>query len=177
MNTTTKTLLGTLSLLSIIAPSTQARYIQFMSADDFGSDYKAQAKQFIEGLDDLGVPVINGTKSNANECDANNVLGFYSSIHNIMTICTQGVPYWLRFETLVHETVHVIQDARDGLDNDNLEPGTVFYVTGLYNRLSDRKTRLILKHYDKEQWPVEVEAYYFETRPQKVLNELKRWAF
>ena len=57
------------------------------------------------------------------------ILGSYLK-NDVMVIYTKDVPNWLRFETLVHETVHVIQDARDGLENDTLD-GISHYISTL----------------------------------------------
>ena len=180
MNNLSKIGLGVLTTLATIAPGAQAGYVSggyhFMSGDDFGPRYEAQATQFLKGLDELGVSVIDGTKNELPQCE-NKTLGFYSGHYNVMAICTQGVPNWLKFETLVHETVHVIQDARDGIDNDSLEAGNTSYLGRLVDGLDDNRVELIEGSYDRSHWALEVEAFYFETRPSVVLDELDRWVF
>tara|TARA_Y100000589_G_C27129971_1_gene620179 strand:+ start:412 stop:960 length:549 start_codon:yes stop_codon:yes gene_type:complete len=182
MNILTKTLLGTLSLLSTITATVlsgeQIGKYHFMTGEDFG-EHEALATQLIDTLNQMNVPVLDGTKNELSQCTSktSNVLGYYSAKHDVMVICTKDVPDWLRFETLVHETVHVIQDARDGLENDTLgQPGRS-YISTLYGDLAKKKRRLIRESYPQSQWNVEVEAFYFETKPQVVLNELKTWAF
>lgn len=182
MNTLTKTLLGTLSLLSTITPSVlsgeQIGEYHFMTGEDFG-EHEELATQLIDALNQISVPVLDGTKNELSQCmsKTSSILGYYSAKHDVMVICTKDVPNWLRFETLVHETVHVIQDARDGLENDTLEAGTSHYISTLSGDLAKKKLRLIRESYPQSQWDIEVEAFYFETQPQVVLSELKKWAF
>ena len=182
MNTLTKTLLGTLSLLSTITPSVlsgeQIGEYHFMTGEDFG-EHEALATQLIDTLSEMDVPVLDGTKNELPQCISkrSTVLGFYSPKHDIMVICTEGVPDWLKFETLVHESVHVIQDARDGLENDTLEAGSERYIYNLSTDLAKKKLHLIHQSYPQSQWDIEVEAFYFETQPHVVLDELKRWVF
>ena len=78
---------------------------------------------------------------------------------------------------MVHETVHVIQDARDGLENDTLDAGISHYISNLSGDLAKKSFRLIRESYPQSQWDIEVEAFYFETQPEVVLSELKKWAF
>jgi hypothetical protein len=36
---------------------------------------------------------------------------------------------------------------------------------------------IIYSLYDESDYAVEIEAFYFETEPQVVMNEIQRWAF
>ena len=149
-----------------------------MTGEDFG-EHEVIATEMIDTLEDMEVYVLDGTKSGLDRCNSKSdpLLGFYSPSHNMMVICTGEVPNWLRFETLVHETVHVIQDARDGLNNDTLKAGSESYVYDLSTVLNKQKLNLIHRAYPQAQWDVEIEAFYFETQPAVVLDELKRWVF
>ena len=77
----------------------------------------------------------------------------------------------------MHETVHVIQDARDGLENDTLDIGISLHFHPIWRSGLRRNFRLIRESYPQSQWDIEVEAFYFETQPEVVLSELKKWAF
>ena len=182
MNTLTRTLLGTLSLFSTITPTVlsgeQIGKYHFMTGEDFG-EHEALATELIDTLDQMNVPVLDGTKNELSQCTSKTsiILGYYSPKYDVMVICTKGVPDWLRFETLVHETVHVIQDARDGLENDTLGQPGKRYIHNLSVKLAKRKLRIIRNSYPQSRWNIEVEAFYFETKPQVVLDELKTWVF
>ena len=84
--------------------------------------------------------MLDGTKNELSQCMSkrSSILGYYSAKHDVMVIYTKDVPNWLRFETLVHETVHVIQDARDGLENDTLD-GISHYISTLSGDLAKKK--------------------------------------
>ena len=87
----------------------------------------------------------------------NSILGYYSAKHDVMVIYTKDVPNWLRFETLVHETVHVIQDARDGLENDTLDRYFSLHFHPIWRSGLRRASNLIRESYPQSQWDIEVE--------------------
>ncbi len=176
------TLLSLLTLSSITAPALAGythQGVHLMDGSDFGSDH--YATEIINNLTEMGVPVLDGGKNNVKICtpneDGSQVLGFYVPSKDFMVICTTEVPQWLQYETLIHETVHVIQDARDGLDNDTLEEGSRSYLNTIVNKLDDHKIDTISELYKEEDYGVEIEAFYFEDKPQIVSEELKRWVF
>ena len=94
-----------------------------------------------------------------------------------MAICTDHGNQDLNLETLVHESVHVIQDARAGIDNGDLGEGESDYLSKLADGLDNNKAQIIVNLYDREDWNVELEAFFFETQPQVVAQELRTWAF
>ena len=176
-------LLSTLALGSVVAPSANAGYTyegyHLMDGSDFRG-YEQLATPMIEALTEMGVPVVDGGKNNIKMCTPKKgsyTLGFYVPASNVMVICTKSIPGYLQMETLTHETVHVIQDARVGIDNDELGEGSVSYLNSLANDLAPEKINTIYSLYDESDYAIEVEAFYFETRPQVVVNEIQKWAF
>ena len=94
-----------------------------------------------------------------------------------MVVCTDGINKDLQMETLVHETVHVIQDARDGIDNGSLVGPEGAYLMAVTEALHPAKYNLITSLYDREDWVIESEAFLFETQGQAVATELAKWVF
>ncbi len=185
MNTITKITLGTLSTLATVVTPALATYevdgYHFMDGSEFGKNEQL-ATQLINSLDDHGVAVLDGEANNIRACnpqeDGSRVLGFYAPKYNFMVICSNSdIPTWLMFETLVHETVHVIQDLRDGIDNESLIGPQGEYMSFLGKNLSPAKAQNIQAMYQKKDWAIEAEAFFFETRPQTVLNELQKFEF
>ena len=72
---------------------------------------------------------------------------------------------------------NVIQDARDGLDNDTLEEGNRSYISTISNKLDDYKVNTIIELSPEDHHDIEIEAFYFEDKPEIVSEELKRWVF
>ena len=176
--------LGLLTTLATVATPALAGYqvegYHLMDGTDFGSQNEVVATQIIEDLTEMGIPVLDGGKNNVGICDPQDgkqVLGFYVPADDFMVICTDGIDEDLQMETLVHETVHVIQDARDGIDNDTLVGPSGQYLQAVVNALPDHKVNTIASLYDKEDWVIESEAFLFETQGQVVATELKKWAF
>jgi hypothetical protein len=178
------TLLSLLTLTGTITAPALAGYqyqgTQLMDGSDFGVNSQV-AGDIINSLNELGVPVIDGGVENLPQCEPNEngsyTLGFYVPSMNVMAICTDHGNQDLILETLVHEAVHVIQDVRVGIDNSDLGEGDSEYLSKLANDLHPEKVSIISNLYDKEDWNVELEAFYYETQPQVVANELRRWAF
>jgi len=178
------TLLSLLTLTGTVTAPALAGYqyqgVQLMDGSDFGPN-SVVAGDIINSLNELGVPVIDGGVEDLPQCDPNEdgsyTLGFYVPSRNIMAICTDHGNQDLILETLVHEAVHVIQDARAGIDNGDLGEGTTSYLRGLIDDLDTDKVNTIEALYDPSDYAVEVEAFYFETRPQVVVNEIQKWAF
>ena len=176
-------LLSALTLGSVVAPTANAGYVyegyHLMDGNDFPG-YEVMATPMIQALTEMGVPVVDGGKNDVEMClpkEDKMTLGFYVPASNVMVICTKSIPGWLQMETLTHETVHVIQDARAGINNGDLEEAPQTHLINLANNMDPDKMNIIYSLYDQDQYAVEIEAFYFETRPQVVVNEIQRWAF
>ncbi len=184
MNTFTKVTLGTLTTLATVVPSAMAGYqvdgYHLMDGNDFGRNNQAVATQIINHLTEIGVPVLDGGKNDIEVCvpkDGKQTLGFYVPSHDVMVVCTDGIDNDMMMETLVHETVHVIQDLRDGLENDTLVGPEGEYFQKIVSGLPQYKVNTITSLYDEEDWKIEAEAFLFETEGQMVADELKKFVF
>ena len=123
-----------------------------------------------------GVPVFEGDESFA-ICDPSSgftTYGAYFYSHNAIVMCVNNLPNRYEFvETFYHETVHLTQDCRAGLYNSVLETaGSEIYIQYLWDRLPVHKQDNIIRSYDHTDWDVEIEAFFFETRPQEVKEML-----
>ena len=177
------TLLSLLSLTATVATPALAGYqyqgVTLMDGSDFGIHSKL-ATPMIEALTEVGVPVVDGGKNGIPMCKPEGnkiILGFYVPSNNIMVICTSHGNKGLMMETLTHESVHVIQDLRTGIENSELDGGSNQYLSKLANNLHPQKVNIISSLYPKKDWAVETEAFYFEDKPQTVVNEIRKWAF
>ena len=178
------TLLSLITLTGTVTAPALAGYqyqgVQLMDGSDFGPN-SLVAGDIINSLNEMGVPVVDGGVENLPQCDPKEdgsyTLGFYVPSRNIMAICTDHGNQDLILETLVHESVHVIQDARAGIDNGQLGEGGDDYLSKLADGLDNNKAQIIVNLYDREDWNVELEAFFFETQPQVVADELRTWAF
>jgi len=177
------TLLSLLSLTATVTTPALAGYqyegVHLMDGSDFGIHSKL-ATPMIEALTEVGVPVVDGGKNGIPICipEGNKmILGFYVPSNNIMVICTSHGNNRVMMETLTHETVHVIQDLRTGIENSELDGGSPEYLSKLASGLHPEKINIITNLYDKSDWEVETEAFYYEDKPQTVVNEIQKWAF
>jgi len=176
-------LLSALTFGSVVAPTANAGYVyegyHLMDGNDFPG-YEVVATPMIQALTEMGVPVVDGGKNDVDMCrpqEDKMTLGFYVPASNVMVICTKSIPGWLQMETLTHETVHVIQDARAGINNGDLEEAPQSHLIQLANQMDPKKMNIIYQLYTQDQYAVEIEAFFFETQPQVVVNEIQRWAF
>ena len=111
MNFKTFTLTALTALTTVTAPAAQAGYMvdgyHLMDGSDF-IGHEAVATQLVDGLAELGIPVLDGGKEKLEICEERNekgygTLGFYVPSHNVMAICTQNTGYGdLALETLTH---------------------------------------------------------------------------
>ena len=123
----------------------------------------------------LGVPVFDGGSHEiCAPTPEGYFYGLYNYSYNVIVMCSNNLPNRHEFvETFNHEVVHLIQDCRAGLNNSILKTaGNDDYIMGLWSLLPANKQANILNSYDPADYDVEIEAFYFETRPVTVKNEL-----
>ena len=174
-------LLSALTTVATVATPVLAGYqyegIHLMDGSDFKGN-EVLANDMIQSLNNLGIPVVDGGKEKLDLCEPGEnsyTMGFYVPAKNFMVICTNTTDNDEQFEVLTHEVVHVIQDARTGINSDTLGEARNHYQ--LANNLSEDHVVTITELYDEEDWVVETEAFFYQDKPQVVANELRRWAF
>ena len=133
------------------------------------------------GLDALGVPVVNGISTPALCGDTDSeyyTLAMYNRRHNFIIICPQNMTEnWQFIESVTHEAAHVVQDCRSGIETNTLYPGDDKYLVGLWKALPLKKQETIANAYPEDKWAVEVEAFYFEDKPQAVAEGIREICF
>ena len=178
-NTIKKTALALTAVVATAAPG----MAQYTTEDGFkvyeASDFAGPHAEMITTLEKLGVPVLNGTDDDrlcapADE-DGTVTLGWYTPVHNVVVLCHGD--YDQRAQTLTHEVVHVIQDARAGLDNSEMGEVSARHFAHIESNISDRKVWTITNLYDKEDWVVEAEAFFYQDSPEQVSDALKVFTF
>ena len=176
-------LLSALTTVATVATPVLAGYqyegIHLMDGSDFTGN-EILANDMIVSLNELGIPVVDGGKERLALCEPGEnsyTMGFYVPAKNFMVICTNTTDTDEQFEVLTHEVVHVIQDARTGIDSSTLGETNSTTHYQLASNLSDDDVTTITSLYDEEDWVVETEAFFYQDKPQVVANELRRWAF
>ena len=170
MKNFTKLALTALTTLATLAPTANAKFQDqhgntFYDRNDFTGAHAA----IVDRLYEIGIPVVDGRGTNL--CKNENVLGWYTGEKNFMVICYGD--YNLRAETLTHEAVHAVQDCRTGLETNSLDNPTNDDVR-YWARNMGTKADLIVNNYDQEDWAIEAEAFFYETRPSAVADDLER---
>jgi len=175
--------LSVLTTLATITTPVMAGYqyqgVHLMDGSDFTGNEQL-ANDMIVSLTNMGIPVVDGGKQKLELCEPDEnsyTMGFYVPAKNFMVICTNVTNKYDQFEVLTHEVVHVIQDARTGINSDTLGETDDRTHYQLASNLQEDHVVTITELYDKEDWVVETEAFYYQDKPEIVANELRRWAF
>lgn len=167
MKNFTKLTLTALTAVATLAPTANAQFTDqhgntFYEPTDFDKNHAP----IVERLYNVGIPVVDGRGTNL--CQDENVLGWYTGEKNFIVICYGDET--LRAETLAHEAVHVAQDCRAGLSNNSLaERENMGFI---YEYLPAHKERNIVNNYDRSDWVIEAEAFYYEDEPTAVVAML-----
>ena len=99
------------------------------------------------------------------------LFGLYYPDENFMVIC-DGLSYDDFYETLRHETMHLIQDCNAGIYNDSMQ--TTFSHSSLL-RVETHRTQVWLSGYDDISWEdrmLESEAFHYEMFGSDVVLDL-----
>lgn len=117
-------------------------------------------------------------------CDSPAKLAAYKFVSKSLVLCriafsTTGVDdEILKLETITHELVHLAQDCKDGLSNRS---ASSLFGRGDHLFMVDHMPRdkliVLERYYSSSQWALEVEAFYLEDRPLRVLGLLDRVCF
>lgn len=117
-------------------------------------------------------------------CNSRAMLAAYQFARKTLVLCriafsTMDVNDEItKLETITHELVHLAQDCKDGLRNrsaSNLfsRENHLFMV----DHLSNEKLIVLEDSYKSSDWALEVEAFYLENRPLRVLELLDQVCF
>jgi hypothetical protein len=161
----------------VLLPDGSCKNLSYLSATNprpLSKEEELIISKLSAGLAKLGVPISH------QDCPPG-VLGYYNLISNNMVMCTLATtnPYGY-METLLHESVHVVQDYLDGSYTDSaMTIGSRYpgWSAEVGNGLSNFKKQHVMKNYPiKKQWLFEFEAYYFMQYPDKIIKLLNMCA-
>ena len=117
------------------------------------------------------MPIVQQTITvNVETCEPG-LCGSYNFVTNSLTVC-DGMTESLTEETIAHELIHAVQDARDGIDNNTIVPLlTQQQRDTLANTGRGRYVLSVLEQYPQDQLTqaVEFEAWYFESTLADIL--------
>ena len=133
----------------------------------------------VRGLDALEVPVFDGASLDI--CQATETAvpkAFYNFKHNAVLVCSQNIGSGDEFISAVtHEAVHMVQDCRSGLHTATLDERGSEYLAQLYSLLSTNLQDNIIAVYEPGDYAVEIEAFYFQSRPAAVAAGIQTFCF
>ena len=170
-----KALIASLVATAIASPASAA-LTQYSNADLLN---RGVHPGIVQGFDQLNVPVFNG--SDAALCqiaDGIRPVAFYNFKYNAVLVCEDNVVSPDEFvSSVTHEAVHMVQDCRNGLQSNTLEAAPSEYLKQLFARLPGYLQDNIVDVYEPSHYAVEIEAFYFQSRPAAVATGVNRFCF
>ena len=133
----------------------------------------------VRGFDSLNVPVFDGAAMDICQMTDNvRPIAFYNFKLNAVLVCSQNVKSADEFiSSVTHEAVHMVQDCRSGLNSPTLHEQDEAYLAQLYSRLHPDLQENIKAAYERDDWSVEIEAFYFQSRPAAVAEGISKFCF
>ena len=170
-----KTITASLAALLVATPASAA-LTQYSNADLLN---RGVHPGIVQGFDSLNVPVFNGNSLDICQiADGVRPVAFYNFKHNAVLVCEQNVQNADEFiSSVTHEAVHMVQDCRNGLESNTLEAADSEYLKQLFARLPGYLQDNILKVYKPSDYAVEIEAFYFQSRPAAVATGVQSFCF
>ena len=175
-----KTALAAIALTSLaIAPLTaEARHQKYGTDQLIAMGVHPTIARSFEALN---VPVIDGTtlpQICSNPDPDLKIRAIYNFKMNVVVACIQNMDNNRQFVTSVtHEAVHMVQDCRTGLASYTLDAGSSKYISTLWRALPHYLRDNIIEAYDAKDWEYETEAFFFQSRPDKVANGIRHFCF
>ena len=166
--------LTALTLAATVAPTVQARPAdRVVTPDRVPATHRALAQT----INKVGVTIYDGRNTKiCQPTEKGATLGYYQFHANYVVLCTNNGNMGDMLETLAHEAVHLAQDCKFG-GVASKQIGPLGDWKKLVDTLPAYKAETIVNLYDKEDWAVEVEAFYFEDNAQAANNLVKKFCF
>ena len=170
-----KALIASLAATVIASPASAA-LIQYSNADLLN---RGVHPGIVQGFDQLNVPVFNGSDLTLCQiADGVRPVAFYNYKYNAVLVCEQNVQSADEFiSSVTHEAVHMVQDCRNGLESESLVPAESNYLKELFARLPTHLQNNIVNVYKPSSYAVEIEAFYFQSRPAAVATGVRSFCF
>lgn len=124
-----------------------------------------KAEALNTGAGDLEEAILQLTKTGVDvhfeTCDSDvDYNGYYDTYHNYMIICRSSNVDRMR-RTFQHETIHVLQDCKAGLANEDYLP--LLTAQTIRDMSSKEVKQFVANYYDESVWHVELEANSYDT--------------
>jgi hypothetical protein len=164
-----KALLASALLTTIAAPSSAAWLNQHGVTIYESQDLPFTHRRLFRALDRANVTLVDGHDWEL--CIPNEVsylAGFYVPSLEFIVLCTES-PEPDLMGTLVHESVHAVQDCRAGQDNSTMHHMADQYMI---NGLEQDELDTIKQFYPQDQYMDEVEARFLDQYPNYVADQL-----
>ena len=170
-----KTITASLAALLVAAPASAA-LTQYSNADLL---QRGVHPGIVQGFDSLNVPVFDGSDVGMWQiADGIRPVAFYNYKYNAILICEDNVVGPDEFvSSVTHEAVHMVQDCRNGLETNTLEAADSEYLKQLFARLPAYLQDNIIEVYEPSDYAVEIEAFYFQSRPAAVAAGVNSFCF
>ena len=170
-----KVLIASLAATAIASPA-MAEMTRYSNGDLLN---RGVHPGIVQGFSDLEVPVFNGSTMNICQiADGVRPVAFYNYKYNAVLVCEHNVKSADEFiSSVTHEAVHMVQDCRNGLQSDSLVPAESNYLKELFARLPTHLQNNIVNVYEPSDYAVEIEAFYFQSRPAAVATGVRSFCF
>lgn len=125
------------------------------------------------------VPVIKGDETFA-FCNRDGFItrAGYNTAINAIIICLNHSTQATIAESFTHEALHLAQDCQAGLHNEQLMAGTPLQVRNIWDHgLTEAQRENIKRSYLPDDWDLETEAFFFQTRPDVVQSAVASFCF
>ena len=169
--------LAALTTASLVLAAPAAAQLERYSNSDLLN--RGVHPEIVQGFDALSVPVFNG--STVGVCQMTETVrpvAFYNYKYNAILVCQQNVKSGDEFiSSVTHEAVHMVQDCRNGLESNTLQQAEDTYLGELFDRLHPDLQDNIIAVYEPGDYAVEIEAFYFQSRPAAVADGIQTFCF
>lgn len=167
---------ASIALSTLIAPAAMANEITEITPEQ--SIKIGVPAPLANAVANAGIPVVDGQSMGFCNKEGFTTYGVYHGYANAIIMCLNSIDTAAKYvETYTHEAVHLVQDCRAGLDNVKFDSGSPEYIVKLWHQLPKSVQDNIVGSYEKKDWNDEVEAYYFEGRPQVVAAGVEKFCF
>ena len=176
-----KSLIAVLALSTLCIPQVEATgttdTIEFYTANELIA--LGTSAGLVRTIEQLNVAVVKGDETFA-ICNRENYItrAAYNTVINAIIVCQnhstpQTVP-----TSFTHEAVHLAQDCRAGLHNEHLLTPNPLLVRNIWDYgLTEAQRENIKRSYYPDDWDIETEAFFLQSKPDLVQREVATFCF
>ena len=102
----------------------------------------------------------------------------YNTVGNFIIICLNHSTPQTISGSFTHEAVHLAQDCRAGLHNEHLLTPNPLLVRDIWDHgLTEAQRENIKRSYTPDDWDIETEAFFLQSKPDVVQQEVATFCF